>query len=125
VPNLNADRSFWVTVLGGRLNVRRLMYQTLIWPAVLRDNACRLIAPLHAKRGERLADALVDGVRRNLQLGGDLFGGEELVDEAQTIELARRQARYTPCDDILMRWAVCTVGGVRHARRLLQSQTPA
>ena len=57
------DRGFWVAGSLVRLNVRRLMYQSLIWSAVLRDEARRLGAALDAEDLERLADALIDGVR--------------------------------------------------------------
>ena len=46
-----------------RLNVRRLMYQSLIWFAALGDDARRLRAPTDAERMQRLANALVDRVR--------------------------------------------------------------
>jgi hypothetical protein len=44
-----------------------------------------------------------------------------LVDEAQTIKLACRQARQALSHDVIMQWPFNTVGGVRHPRRLLQS----
>jgi hypothetical protein len=50
------------------------MYQSLIWPTVPRDEARRLGAPFNAEDLQRLADALVDGVRRNFELGRDLLG---------------------------------------------------
>jgi hypothetical protein len=49
------------------------MYQSLIWSAVLADDARRLRAPLDAKDSKGLADSLVDGMRGNLELGGDFF----------------------------------------------------
>jgi hypothetical protein len=53
--------------------VRRLMYQTLIRAAVLRDEAGRLGAALDAERLQGVADALVDGMGRNPELDGDLL----------------------------------------------------
>src|SRR3954462_12967124 len=50
VPNLMTDRGLWVACVDGGLNVRRLMYQSLIWPTVLRNDAGRLRAPLDAER---------------------------------------------------------------------------
>ena len=47
----------------GSLNVRRLMYQSLIWPPVLCDDARGLRAPGDAEDLQRLTDALVHGVR--------------------------------------------------------------
>jgi hypothetical protein len=65
VPNLFADRGLWVACGMGSLNVRRLMYQSLIWPAVLRDQARRLSAAGNAENLQRLADSLVDRVGRD------------------------------------------------------------
>jgi hypothetical protein len=77
-------------LVGG--NVRRLMYQSLIFVVILLDDARRLRPALDREDVERLADALVDGVRRNPELGGDLFGIEVLGDEPQAIELTACQA---------------------------------
>jgi hypothetical protein len=88
VPNLIADRGFRVAGLLAGGNVRRLMYQSLIWSFYLGDDARRLRAPLDPEDRERLADALVDGVRRNLELGSDFLGGKMLVDEEQAVQLA-------------------------------------
>jgi hypothetical protein len=74
VPNLITDRGFWVTGFAKSLNVRRLMYQSLIWSAVLRDETSGLSTPLDAEDLKRLADALVDGVRRDIELGRDFLG---------------------------------------------------
>jgi hypothetical protein len=72
------------------------MYQSLIWAAVLRHGARRLRAPLDTEDCEGLADALVDGVRGDPQLGGDFLRIEMLIDQPQAIELARRE----PCDSL-------------------------
>jgi hypothetical protein len=50
------------------------MYQSLIWSAVLRDETSGLGTPLDAEDLKRLADALVDGVRRDIELGRDFLG---------------------------------------------------
>jgi hypothetical protein len=92
VPNLITDRAIGVAGAGDRLNVRRLMYQSLIWPAELRHDTRRLRAALNAKDLKRLADALIDGVGRDFQLRGDFLGRQMLVDEPEAIELARAQA---------------------------------
>jgi hypothetical protein len=86
------DRGLWVA--GFRLagNVRRLMYQSLIWFFVLGDDARRLRPPLDSEEGERLADALVDRVRRDMELGRDFLRGQMLVDEEEAIELTRGQS---------------------------------
>ena len=41
-----------------------------------------------------IADALIDSVRRNIELGRDFFGREMLVDEQQAIELTRAELRH-------------------------------
>jgi len=69
------------------------MYQTLIWAAVLGDEARRLRAALDAKDGKGLPDALVDRVRGNPELRGDFLGVEMLVDEPETVELPLGKAR--------------------------------
>ncbi|MEO5611405.1 MAG: hypothetical protein ABIQ67_01355 [Sphingomicrobium sp.] len=58
------------------------MYQPLIWAAVEGDEAGGLAAPLDAKDVERAADALIDGVRRDVELVGDFLGRQMLVDQA-------------------------------------------
>jgi len=73
VPNLIADRAALVTRQACRLNVRRLMYQALIWLAVSRDETGRLSATRDSQDLQRLANALVDSVRRNSELDRDLF----------------------------------------------------
>jgi len=62
VPNLNTDRPSWLDGRGVELNIRRLMYQPLIWAAVLGDEASGLATALHAEDVQRAANALVDGM---------------------------------------------------------------
>jgi hypothetical protein len=81
VPNLIADRPGWVRLGGWNLNVRRLMYQSLIWLVQASDEARGLGAPLDAQGLEREADSLVDGMRRDIELGRNLFRRKVLVDE--------------------------------------------
>jgi hypothetical protein len=88
VPNLNANRLIGMGRAGSRVDVRRLMYQALIWGAVLSDDTGGLRASLDAEGLERLADALVHRVRRDIELSRDFFRRQVLVHEAQTIELA-------------------------------------
>ena len=80
VPNLMTDRPF--LVLGGKRggNVRRLMYQSLIWTSLTGDETRGLAAALDAEDLERAPDALIDRMRRNSELGGDFFGREMVVD---------------------------------------------
>jgi len=63
VPNLITDRGFWVSCSGLLLNVRRLMYQSLIWSAVLRHEAGSVLARLDSEDRKRLADPLIDSMR--------------------------------------------------------------
>jgi hypothetical protein len=71
------------------------MYQSLIWPAALSYDACRLTTALDSKDVERSSNALVDGVRRDVELGRDLFRRQVLIDEEQTVELASAEPRDT------------------------------
>jgi hypothetical protein len=57
----------------GTLNVRRLMYQSLIWLMMPGHDAGGLSTPLHAQRLKRYANALVDRVRRDVELGRDFL----------------------------------------------------
>ena len=88
-----ADRGVWVAGLGIAGNVRRLMYQSLIWAAVASDDAGRMGPAFDAEGRKGLADALIDGVRRNLELGRNLLGRQELIDQQQAVELSAAQAR--------------------------------
>jgi hypothetical protein len=49
------------------------MYQSLIWSGILSDDPGRLRPALDAEDLKRLADALIDRVRRNAELGGDFL----------------------------------------------------
>jgi hypothetical protein len=71
------------------------MYQSLIWAAVLRDDACGLATALDSKDMERAPDALIDSVRGDVELGRDLFRRPVLVDEEQTVELTSAEPRDT------------------------------
>jgi len=95
VPNLLTDRGIGVARAASRLNVRRLMYQPLIWAAVLGDDPCGLGTTLDTKDSERLANSLVDRVRRDSELGRDFLGAQMLIDEAKAVELTGREASDT------------------------------
>jgi hypothetical protein len=96
------------------------MYQPLMWGGVglpflrrvLGDQASGLRPPLHTQDLERAPDALVDGVGRNAQLGGDFLGRQMLIDQAQAIELARGQAGDAGCHFRIM---LCRIIRSRHA----------
>ena len=53
------DRVFGVAGLGVADNVRRLMYQSLIWPLVLGNDARGMGPPVDTKGRKRVADALI------------------------------------------------------------------
>ena len=89
MPNLIADRGLWVAGFAWCLNVRRLMYQTLIWTTVLSDQPGGLRAAFDTKNLQRFTNPLVDRVRRNIELDRDLFRRPMLVDETQAIKLTR------------------------------------
>ncbi len=74
MPNLKTDRPIGLAGVAIGLNVRRLMYQSLIWRPTLGDETRRLGSSFDAEDLEGLADALVDRVGRNAKLGGNLFG---------------------------------------------------
>ncbi|HJU76615.1 MAG TPA: hypothetical protein VJ597_01620 [Sphingomicrobium sp.] len=68
------DRGLWVAGRTWALNVRRLMYQSLIWPGISGNEPSRLGSALDSENMKRLANALVDRVRRDVELGRDLLG---------------------------------------------------
>jgi nucleoside-diphosphate-sugar epimerase len=70
-----------------------LMYQSLIWLGILVDDPRRLRAALNAEDLQRLADALVDGVGRDSELGSDFLRAEMLCDKTKAIELTRTEPR--------------------------------
>ena len=74
VPNLSSDRVPWFAGFAVALNVRRLMYQSLIWAGTLGNDARGLAAALHAKDVQRPPNALVHGVRRDVELARNLLG---------------------------------------------------
>ena len=67
------------------------MYQSLIWPVDLGDEASGLRPALHAEDIQSAANALVDRVRRYAELHRNLFRGKMLIDEPQSVELALAQ----------------------------------
>ena len=62
VPNLKTDRPTSLLDWGAMLNVRRLMYQSLIWAGRSRDHARGLRPPFDPKNMKGAAHTLVDGV---------------------------------------------------------------
>jgi hypothetical protein len=82
------DRGFQVAGLIFPVNVRRLMYQSLILALVLRDDASGLGAALNSKNSKGLANALVDRVRGDIELARNFLGAEVLVDQEEAVELA-------------------------------------
>jgi len=105
VPNLIADRAALFARRDPCLNVRRLMYQSLIWLGVVGHEPGRLRTASDAESLERLPDALVDGMRGDSQLDRNFLRRQMLSDEAQAIELPLCQ----PCHAI--RGARFNIGG--------------
>ena len=60
------------------------------------DDARSLRAPFDAERLQGKADALIDGMRRDLELGRDFLRRKMLVDEQQAIELTLRELCNSP-----------------------------
>src|SRR5215218_4729640 len=87
VPNLNTDRTAGMGLGTAALNVRRLMYQSLIWPVHLRDQPRSLRPALDAEHVQGTADALIDSMGGNAELDRNLFGRPMLVDQQQAVEL--------------------------------------
>ena len=59
------------------------------------DDARRLGAPLDSEDLQRPANPLIDRMRRNIELDGNLFGGKMLVDQQQAVELPLAEPRDT------------------------------
>jgi hypothetical protein len=114
------DRAFWLAGGARALNVRRLMYQSLIWSAVLRDDAGRLRPPLDAENLKRLSDPLIHRVRRDPELGRDLLRAQMLVDESKAIQLPRRQSGNSARHRIVRSMRRCVPIMVRHGVRFFQ-----
>jgi hypothetical protein len=97
VPNLSADRAFFVSGLGWKVDVRRLMYQTLICRVVGRyrgpDKSRSLAPALDAKLFQGAADSLVDGVGADAQVGGDFLTAMVPIDQQQAFDLPLAEAR--------------------------------
>ena len=106
-------------------NVRRLMYQPLIWPFDLGNDPSCLRTPLDAEGCQRLADALIYRMRRNMELGRDLLGAEMLIDEEEAIELGWTEAGDAAGHRIRrVRAAGLTTRVVRFARIIQSSNYP-
>jgi hypothetical protein len=67
------DRGLWFAWDANGLNVRRLMYQSLIWLPVAGNSPGGLRTPLDAEYLERLTDSLVYSVRRDVELRRDFL----------------------------------------------------
>jgi hypothetical protein len=112
------DRGFLVAWIGVGLKVRRLMYQSLIWTRMLGDEARGLGAALDSQDLESAANALVDRVRRDVELGRNFLGRKVLVDQPKAIELPGAEPRNANLD-VVPRCVVLSLAGPRHARNLL------
>ena len=74
MPNLKTDRTAGVAQGSAALNVRRLMYQSLICSVHLRNHARRLRTALDAEDMQGAANPLVDGMGRDAELDGNFLG---------------------------------------------------
>nr|WP_246450327.1 hypothetical protein [Sphingomonas rhizophila] len=86
------NRPIDLRAVGRRVDVRRLMYQSLIWlghTVVRGEEARSLCTALDVKDLQGLPDTLVDGVRRDAELCGNLFRRQMLVHEGQAFALPR------------------------------------
>ncbi len=61
---------------------------------MLRNDAGRLASAFDPKDMERASYSLIYGVWGDVELSGDFFRREMLVDEEQAIKLARAKPRY-------------------------------
>ena len=126
VPNLMTDRP--VLMVGGRwcVDIRRLMYQPLIWLLALggrgqRDDPRRFAALFDAEHLQRLADALVDRMGGNAKLERDFLGRQMLVDQLEALPLTDCQ----PCNTVVqgIRQNVAPNFNARVASALLRDMT--
>ncbi|HVM23148.1 MAG TPA: hypothetical protein VM308_07615 [Sphingomicrobium sp.] len=117
------DRGFWVAGSGLCGNVRRLMYQSLIWAFVLGDDPGRLGAAVDTKDLQRLADALIDRMRRNVELARDFLRGQMLVDEQKAVELARTEPRHSLRHKVCRAVRCSLLWRLGHVLRILQDHT--
>jgi hypothetical protein len=115
VPNLIADRAFLLAPVARSLNVRRLMYQSLIWFAVLSNDARRLRSPADAERLQGLANALIDRVRRDSELDRNFLGRQMLIDQPEAVELPLRQSGHAIRNIWLDFRGVFPDRGIRHS----------
>jgi hypothetical protein len=111
------DRGLWFVPVRVWLNVRRLMYQSLIWLPVAGNDAGGMRPSLDAEDLQGQANALVDGMRRDLQLGRDFLRVEVLVDEEKAVQLAGAQSGDALSHDVLITRAVPVL---RHVMRPFQ-----
>src|SRR6187551_1906818 len=97
VPNRSADRAALLSGWKECVDVRRLMYQTLICRIDRQggdDQPCRFAAPIHPQLVESAANSLVDGVRADPELCGNFLAVVMLVDQQQAFDLPRAKPRH-------------------------------
>jgi len=97
------------------------MYQLLIWAPDLGDDARGLAPAFDAQDPQSLADPLVDGMRRNLELDGNLFRVEVLIDEQEAVELALGQFCDASGHQVRRTGITCVVRRTRHLVGIVQS----
>ena len=96
MPNLSADRALFLSGLEVSVDVRRLMYQTLICRILGRDGvghqACGLSAAVYSKFFQSPANALIDGVRADAEANRDFLAAVVPVDQKQAFDLSLGEA---------------------------------
>jgi len=98
VPNLSADRAVFLSEPGSRVDVRRLMYQTLIYGVIhgelIRDHARSIAPPLNVELFQCATDPLIDRVRADAQFGCDFLAAIVAINQQQTLDLALSEPSY-------------------------------
>jgi hypothetical protein len=98
VPNLMTDRALWVSRSRTGVDVRRLMYQTLICFAVVLnrsgDDPGRFAAPVDAKLFKSASDALVNRVRADPKANSDFLAAVVLVYQQKAFDLPLAETRH-------------------------------
>jgi hypothetical protein len=81
----------------------------------LGDNAGRLRTTADAERLQGLANALIDGVRRDSELDRNFLGRQMLIDEPEAVELPLRQSGHAIRNIWLDFRGVLPDRGIRHS----------
>jgi hypothetical protein len=92
VPNLSADRAVFLSELSRRVDVRRLMYQTLIYGVIgrnlIRYHSRGIASPLYTELVQGAANALIDRMGADPQFGRDFLAAVMAINQQQALDLA-------------------------------------